>query len=505
MRCLARPYFYFLLVLSACAGRSEEVPGKFSFDSVRALAAARAQRAYLPPVELDSFWRELSPADAQRITFRAHQGRWERNQLGYHLAMRHPQANAPQFIRLAEIRDGAASPWPWDVEDFDYGQLVIPAGTPPPASAAGVQVMMPLNEAEHNECMAEFAGHTLLRMRAPGLEFGTSTAALALNPGGENEEVPAFTELWFERPTKGKPLHVYGLLDSPSVAGAYHFRLEAGSPTTLEVQAELHFRAAVAQVCLAPLSSLCWFTELTTPKPADYHPEVHSADGLLVQLTASEAIWRPLDSSAVTRRSLLQTDQLLGFGLIQRDREFASYQDLEGKYQLRPSVYVRPVGKWPAGSVQLIEHPASDEATDNVQAAWVLASTPHAGQSLSYGYIVHWTANIGAPGLSKVLSSRQSQHFPPAAEHRPNVATFVIDFAQSASLEIDQTEVLAALSVSAGGTLLDKQTVPNPTTGGWRVTFHLEIAADASKLDLECRLLSAGRPISERWNYQWIK
>ena len=43
-----------------------------------------------------------------------------------------------------------------------------------------------------------------------------------------------------------------------------------------------------------------------------------------------------------------------GFGLLQRERDFAFYQDLEARYELRPSAWVEPVGAWGAGSVVLV-------------------------------------------------------------------------------------------------------------------------------------------------------
>ena len=39
-----------------------------------------------------------------------------------------------------------------------------------------------------------------------------------------------------------------------------------------------------------------------------------------------------------------------GFGLLQRDRDLAHYEDLEANYHLRPSAWVEPVGDWGAGA-----------------------------------------------------------------------------------------------------------------------------------------------------------
>jgi glucans biosynthesis protein len=39
-----------------------------------------------------------------------------------------------------------------------------------------------------------------------------------------------------------------------------------------------------------------------------------------------------------------------GFGLMQRDRNFFSYEDPEARYDRRPSVWVTPIGDWGRGA-----------------------------------------------------------------------------------------------------------------------------------------------------------
>ncbi len=60
----------------------------------------------------------------------------------------------------------------------------------------------------------------------------------------------------------------------------------------------------------------------------------------------SEWIWRPL----VNPRRLLVTSFATrdphGFGLMQRDRSPASYEDPEALYEQRPSAWVEPTGNW---------------------------------------------------------------------------------------------------------------------------------------------------------------
>ncbi|MFX5656648.1 glucan biosynthesis protein, partial [Acinetobacter baumannii] len=68
-----------------------------------------------------------------------------------------------------------------------------------------------------------------------------------------------------------------------------------------------------------------------------------------------------------------------GFGLLQRGREFSSYEDLKDRYDLRPSAWIEPKGDWGKGAVQLVEIPTADETNDNIVAYWVPAQQPARG------------------------------------------------------------------------------------------------------------------------------
>ncbi len=59
-----------------------------------------------------------------------------------------------------------------------------------------------------------------------------------------------------------------------------------------------------------------------------------------------------------------------GFGLVQTDHEFASYQDTVDWYSRRPSLWVEPTTSWGEGSVDLLEIPTTGETMDNIVAFW---------------------------------------------------------------------------------------------------------------------------------------
>ncbi|MCZ5911237.1 glucan biosynthesis protein, partial [Escherichia coli] len=70
-----------------------------------------------------------------------------------------------------------------------------------------------------------------------------------------------------------------------------------------------------------------------------------------------------------------------GFGLLQRGRNFKEYEDLDDRYDLRPSAWIEPKGDWGKGKVELVEIPTADETNDNIVAFWTPDTLPDTGPS----------------------------------------------------------------------------------------------------------------------------
>jgi glucans biosynthesis protein len=100
----------------------------------------------------------------------------------------------------------------------------------------------------------------------------------------------------------------------------------------------------------------------------DYRPEVHDSDGLLMINGRGERIWRPIANPKSLQVSAFLDAAPRGFGLTQRNRDPARYQDFEASYEKRPTLWVEPVGDWGRGAIMLIEIPSDSEINDNIVA-----------------------------------------------------------------------------------------------------------------------------------------
>jgi len=183
---------------------------------------------------------------------------------------------------------------------------------------------------------------------------------------------------------------VYALLDGPRVTGAYSFVIIPGKETLMEVACTLFLRKGVDKLGLAPMTSMFFYGENANQRPKDlFRPEIHDSDGLMINVESGEWIWRPLSNPHGVWVNAFQADSPHGFGLMQRDLNFDHYQDLEARYDYRPSLWCTPTGKWGKGWVELVQIPVDDEIYDNIVAYWRPAAAPP-GEPLSYAYTLSW-------------------------------------------------------------------------------------------------------------------
>ena len=226
---------------------------------------------------------------------------------------------------------------------FDYRSLRLPAEIPANTGYAGFRVLNPLNTPGKWDELGAFQGASYFRLLGQGQVYGMSARGLALDCGeeGRPEEFPIFTDWWLGKPQPDDDvLLLYAMLDSVSCAGAYEFLIHPGRPqwrkwrrfcifgSQANILAADPQRKPLATIGFAPLTSMYWFGNASERKFDDYRPEVHDSDGLLLHLDSGEMVWRPLANGTALRHQIFPANNVRGFGLLQRDRNFNHYQDL---------------------------------------------------------------------------------------------------------------------------------------------------------------------------------
>jgi glucans biosynthesis protein len=482
------------LAAASLAGAASAAPARgFNESSVQALARGLARRPYQPPsTDLPPALAKLDYDAYRDIRFDPARALWKADGLPFQLQFFHRGGLFREKVDLYEVRDGAAAPIDYSTDQFRF-KRGAPGGLPSSLGFAGFRIHAPMNSASYFDEVAVFLGASYFRAVAKGMLYGLSARGLAIG-AGEREEFPAFRAFWIERPAPGaRNLAVMALLDGPSCAGAFRFVVTPGDTTVFDTTARIFPRRAIANVGIAPLTSMFLFAGDAARRFDDFRPRVHDSDGLSIANAAGERIWRPLANPRTVQTSAFMDQGPRGFGLVQRERRFDAYEDLEARYELRPSLWVEPRGAWGAGQVRLVELPAGTEYEDNIVAAWTPAGPLRAGAPASFAYRLHWGPEPVAAGLARVVQTRAGAA---ATKERRR---FVLDFDL---LTGASGQDLTAQVTATPGQVLEINLHPNPESRGMRLSFELD-PAKAETVELKAQLLRSGKPYSETWLYRW--
>jgi len=346
-----------------------------------------------------------------------------------------------------------------------------------------------------------FLGASYFRAIGELSQYGVSARGVAVNTAvaGRDEEFPVFTRFYFEAPTRDDgELTVCALLEGPSIAGAYRFRLRYERSVHMEVEAALFLRKDVDRLGLAPLTSMYWYSETTKAEAIDWRPEVHDSDGLALWNGGGERIWRPLINPPHTTASVFLDRNPKGYGLLQRDRNFDHY--LDGvHYERRPSVWVEPIDHWGLGAVQLIEIPTEVESNDNIVAMWVPQEPARAGASYRLRYRMLWASEEPAPAVARCISTRLGRGGKSGGEF---ATRFVIEFLGATLTRFaPATPPEDSIWISRGQIIYHEvEAIPDGVLGHWRVYFDVA-AGPGAPVELRVYLRSGKQQLTETWLY----
>ena len=475
----------------------------FEFEDVAARARDLAAAAYKAPAALlPAELRDLDYDAHRDIRFRPERALWRAEKLPFELMFFHPGRNFQDPVRINTIEAGGVKRLEFDPSMFDYGRNKLDSQKLRNVGFAGFRVHYPVNKPGYKDEVLVFLGASYFRAVGQGQVYGLSARGVAIDTGAaQGEEFPRFTEFWIERPRPGATaITIHALLDSPRMAGAYRFVLTPGVDTAMQVAARIYPREAITKLGIAPLNSMYAFGE-NQPGRDDYRPEVHDSDGLSIANGDGEWIWRPL----VNPKRLLVTSfsavNPKGFGLMQRDRAPASYEDPEALYERRPSVWVEPAGNWGAGRVELVQIPTPDETNDNIVAYWVPDQAPRPQQPFNVGYRLRWQMAGQTPiGKGWVVQTRRGRGYVKQPDGDIN---FVVDFDGPAlrALKPD-TRLEPIVEVGGNAQLKEQNLFRNRVSGAWRMTVRVKRADATKPIELRAYVKQASQgAITETWSY----
>lgn len=479
----------------------------FVFGDVVEKARALAAGKYEPPPEVPGFLRDLGYRDYQAIRFNPEASLWKEGLSLFRVMMVPPGNFYTHTVKLNEIDATGVRSIPFDKTAFSFPDELAKR-VPADLGHAGFKLTYPLGEGTEQNQFLVFAGASYLRGVGAGNRFGLSARGIALNTGlPSGEEFPSFIEFWLERPGGSSDrIRVYGLLNGPSVAGAYRFDIQPGEITRVNVSAELFFRNDVEQPGLAPLTSMFYYGENTGQPPGEWRPQVHDSDGLLIHDAGrGEWLWRPLINPDRLKLSFLQVDRLGGFGLMQRDTEFHQFEDAGARYDLRPSAWVSPRPGWSGGEVVLVEIPTNSETNDNIVAFWKPKGGASEGDHRKLDYTLSFGGkDVAGQDMGRVVKTFVGDGNRAGGGNVENAYRIIVDFA-GGSLEELESDAAVVSKVSEGGGSEGAEIIEHyveyiEADNNWRLSMLVRPGRGPDPV-FRGQLLLDEEPLTEVWSY----
>lgn len=511
----------FLIVVPASqsiAAQEKETKGPknihaFNFAAIAAKAKELAAKPFSEPAKISEQLLRMSYDQWRNIRFRQDASLWRTEKLPFELQFFHPGLFYDRAVKINIVEGAKFTPLSVKRDMFNYGRNPLQQSLPVEVGAAGFRIHSPIKTKEYYDEFLVFLGASYLRGVGNNHHYGLSARGLAVNVATEEgEEFPWFREFWIIKPKKGdKSILAYALLDSPSMTGAYSYKATPGTEMKIEVESQIFIRKPVKKLGIAPLTSMFFFGENTSPKTQeDYRPEVHDSDGLLINFASGEWLWRPAHNPRTLQIAAFKAPDVKGFGLLQRDQDFKSYEDLEARYEIRPSVWIEAKGDWGPGIVEFVQIPTDSEVNDNLVAFWRPEQPVSAGASLRFDYTMTWLTpahHNSPPGY--VTATRISK----GNENLQKI--FIVDWDGPALQKLDaEAKLDSVVTVEGGGArLLEQQIYRNQITGGWRLAIHIAVESESAigkmmpdkrpPIELRAFLKHDADILTETWSYAY--
>jgi glucans biosynthesis protein len=508
------------MILPVPAALAQTETRRFSFEALVDRARGMAQAAYQPPqLPAREIVQQIDYARKGELVFRTAKAPFS-GQPGTAMQQAYPLEFFPlgkyatKQVRMFLVDNGAATEVLYSPDFFD-----MPADNPArklPANAgfAGfrLQEWATAEDWTHQDWVA-FQGASYFRAIGANGQYGQSARGVVINAAvnGKPEEFPDFTEFYIEQApgaTPQDPVTIHALLDGPSLAGAYRFRITRGLDRTqgvvMEIEAQLFLREDIDRLGLMPLTSMFWFGEYGRDRLLDWRPEVHDSDGLEMWAGSGERIWRPLNNPDRTGISAFLDDNPRGFGLMQRDRNFDHFQD-GVFYDRRPSVWVEPIMPLGRGTIQLMEIPTDDEINDNIGAFWVPEGKAAKGNSYTLHYRLHWQSFCPVPATSvaQTVETRIGRGGQPGLPRPPHVYNFAVEFDRpSVMRQIPYGVFPDVVVTTSAGQISRTFAEPMPNGNIWRASFDIALMP-GELADLRMYMALDGKPLTETWLYSF--
>lgn len=478
----------------------------FDFNDVIDKARKLAGQDYQPPPSIPQFLQDLSYEQYQGIRFKPENSLWASSKSRFQVMLVSPGLYSKSPVRLHVVDAQGLHNIPYRKSNFTFATDNLAHQVPADLGYAGFKLTYPLHSADTQNQFLVFAGASYFRAVGRGNTFGLSARGIAVDTGlPSGEEFPSFTEFWLVRPSaQDEVMSIYALLDGKRLTGAYRFDVRVGDATVIDVKTHLFPRDTMQMLGVAPLTSMFFYGSNTGRPVGEWRPQVHDSDGLLIHDGGSgEWLWRPLLNPRSLKMDYFRTENVRGFGLMQRQDRFNDYADFGAHYQHRPSAWVTPKGDWGNGKIVLVQLPTPNETNDNVVAFWTPEEPVKKGQDLTFDYQLKFGArHVAASQTGQALDTYVGDGNKIGGGNVEGAYRLIVDFG-GGTLDALAASAAVTSNVTAGG---DGKVIEHfveylAPVKRWRLSI-LARPADGQPLQLRAFLKKGEETLSETWSYE---
>jgi periplasmic glucans biosynthesis protein len=277
-------------------------PEPFSFDGLIERAHQLAARPYIPPqTPAPELVRQIDYDAHHKLQFKPDHALFGDGPGPYPIIFQFLGMFFPKSVQMHRLEGGFSREILYAPDYFTIPEDSPARRLPPGANGfAGFWVLESrfADERRKREIWTSFLGAAYFRAVSGVGQWGMSARGVALDVGGARpEEFPDFVAHWITAAaTEDDPIVVHSLLDGPSLAGAFRFAIWRTSGTIMEIEKHLFIRQDIERLGIAPLTAMFWFAEYGRERRADWRPEVHDTDGLVIWNGTGERLFRPLNN-----------------------------------------------------------------------------------------------------------------------------------------------------------------------------------------------------------------
>lgn len=456
---------------------------------------------YSAPSKIEN---NLSSSEYGQITFNSVKELWREGKLPYRLEFYHLGYiyNSPVF--LYEFKGDYSQELRFTNDLFNFGTLdqsKIDYAKSLDQGYAGFKILCQLNRPGQFDELISFLGNSRFRALGRSNVYGVyANAFLTLGQDG-GIDFGRFSDFWLGKPSeKSTNIVFYAIADADDAVSAYKYEATQGDNCVVKVTQTIYPREEIIGIGIAPMSSVYLFGKASRNNFGSYYPEMHFSDGLVVKADGNY-VFQPLENYSKTVLSEFAAKNLDYFGLIQRDRNYETYQNPFSAQHMMPNLWIVPANNWGEGKVELVQTPASAIDSLNTYAFWIPKNKLLPGQAYTFEYVMNWSMSEPDSTLGHAVATRIGT--------TQNTTTFSINFTGGQLQQFSAvTNLTPAVNINGNAKLVGApQVLKDPYDSSWRVFLSLAKTNDPSKSDIvtiNCSLFNGKLPVTETWTYKWM-